>query len=100
MNRGDDSSPDASELEGRYANYFKVGHNAYEFVLDFGQFYPESQDATFHTRIITLPVYAKALLALLHESIVQYEQTFGAIPQYDEGRPRPSGSSSGRGQGE
>jgi hypothetical protein len=79
MNQHDGSSPNVSELQGRYANYFKVGHNAYEFVLDFGQFYPESQHAMFHTRIITPPVYAKALLAILQESIGQYEQTFGAI---------------------
>ena len=25
------------ELEGRYANAFKVGQNAFEFVIDFGQ---------------------------------------------------------------
>jgi hypothetical protein len=79
MHQGEGSAPDASEREGRYANYFKVGHNAYEFVLDFGQFYPESQHANFHTRIITPPVYAKALLAILEEAIAQYEQTFGAI---------------------
>jgi hypothetical protein len=52
----------SGELEGRYANYFKVGHNALEFLLDFGQFYAESQRAQFHTRIITNPTYAKAFL--------------------------------------
>jgi hypothetical protein len=72
---------EASQLEGRYANYFKVGHNAFEFVLDFGQFYPESKQAQLHTRIITGPVYAKALLGTLQESIDQYEQSFGAIPK-------------------
>jgi hypothetical protein len=79
MNQADESSQDAGELVGQYANYFKVGQNAYEFVLDFGQFYPESENANFHTRIITPPVYAKALLTILQESITQYEQTFGAI---------------------
>jgi hypothetical protein len=79
MNQADESSQDAGELVGQYANYFKVGQNAYEFVLDFGQFYPESENANFHTRIITSPVYAKALLTILQESITQYEQTFGAI---------------------
>jgi hypothetical protein len=67
------------EIEGRYANYFKVGYNAFEFLLDFGQFYPESQRASFHTRIITPPIYAKALLEILRVSIDGYEQTFGAI---------------------
>ena len=68
-----------SELEGRYANYFKVGHNAVEFLLDFGQFHAGNAEVHFHTRIISIPVYAKALLQTLGESIAQYEQTFGAI---------------------
>ncbi len=51
--------------EGRYANYFRVGYNAFEFLFDFGQLhpenqYPESQPAKIHTRIITNPIYAKA----------------------------------------
>lgn len=70
---------EARLLEGRYANYFKVGHNPIEFLLDFGQFYPESEKAQLHTRIITSPIYAKALLEILQESIDRYEQTFGSI---------------------
>jgi hypothetical protein len=72
---------DSSPLEGRYANYFKVGHNAFEFLLDFGQYYRESQRAHLYVRIITAPIYAKALLKTLGESIEQYEQTFGTIPE-------------------
>ena len=64
---------------GRYANYFEVGHNEWEFLLDFGQFYPESDGARVHTRIITGPTYAKALLRTLLDSLETYEQTFGAI---------------------
>jgi hypothetical protein len=79
MNQGNEPPNVTGELEGRYANYFKVGHNALEFLLDFGQLYAESQEAHFHTRIVTNPTYAKALLALLRESIAQYEQTFGVI---------------------
>jgi len=69
----------AGQLEGRYANYFQIGHNAVEFLLDFGQFYPESMGPQFHTRIITNPVYAKVLSETLRESIDRYEQTFGVI---------------------
>ena len=72
------------QLEGRYANYFEVGHNAFEFVLDCGQFYAEDQKAQLHTRIITGPVYARALLETLRGSIDRYEQTFGAIPKQEE----------------
>lgn len=66
-------------LLGSYANYFEVGHNALEFLLDFGQFYPENDRARVHTRIIMSPTYAKALLCTLDESILRYEQTFGSI---------------------
>jgi hypothetical protein len=79
MSKENESQPDTGELEGRYANYFKVGHNAFEFLLDFGQLYAESREAQFHTRIITNPTYAKAFLGLLQESIAQYEQTYGVI---------------------
>ena len=75
---GEPRCPDA--LEGRYANLFKIGHNAVEFVIDFGQFFPESE-VQVHTRIITGPIYAKALLDTLSESIKSYEQSFGMIPR-------------------
>jgi hypothetical protein len=78
-----ENSQEAGALEGRYANYFKVGHNAFEFLLDFGQFYPESEQAQLHTRVITNPIYAKALLEIIRESLDRYEQTFGAISQED-----------------
>jgi hypothetical protein len=67
------------KLEGRYANYFKVGHNALEFVIDFGQHYSGSEEAELYTRIVTSPCYAKSLLTTLRESIAQYEKTFGVI---------------------
>ncbi|OEU48505.1 MAG: hypothetical protein BA861_08300 [Desulfobacterales bacterium S3730MH5] len=79
MNHKRESSRDAGKLEGRYANHFKVGHNNFEFVIDFGQFYPGSEQARLCTRIITSPIYAKALLETLRESIERYEQAFGTI---------------------
>jgi hypothetical protein len=71
--------PEAHNLEGRYANYFKVGYNAFEFLLDFGQYYHEGGNAQLHTRIITSPIYAKSLLEFLGNCIDQYEQQFGKI---------------------
>jgi hypothetical protein len=64
--------------KGRYANYFKIGHSSLEVVLDFGQCYPE-EEAQFHTRIITTPSRAKALLETLQESLARYEQDFGGL---------------------
>jgi hypothetical protein len=78
-NNESNSSSEVGWLEGRYTNYFKVGHNAFEFLLDFGQFYPEDEKAQLHTRIITSPSYAKALLETLQKSIDRFELTFGAI---------------------
>ena len=71
--------PKKKILEGRYANYFKVGHNAFEFVLDFGQYYPGTEEAELYTRIITSPFYARDLLKILNDSIIQYEKIFGTI---------------------
>jgi hypothetical protein len=79
MNHGPAPPGGTEQLEGRYANYFKVGNNAFEFLLDFGQFYPEDGKAQLHTRIVTSPIYAKALLQILRQSIDQHEQSFGVI---------------------
>jgi hypothetical protein len=68
-------------LAGCYANHLKVGQNAFEFLLDFGQFYRADGDEKFYVRIITAPVYAKAFLNVLRECIDHYEQTFGNIPE-------------------
>lgn len=73
-----------AELEGRYANAFKVGQNAFEFVIDFGQSYVEGKRELFHTRIVSSPFYANVLLKTLQESIERYEKVFGAIPEGDE----------------
>lgn len=84
MSQEDHPLHPAEQLEGRYANYFQVGHNAFEILLDFGQLYSENAAARFHTRIITSPAYAKVLSETLRGCIDQYEQTFGAIPEDSE----------------
>jgi len=66
-------------IEGRYANYFKVGHNPAEFILDFGQVYSDDEDEVMHTRIVTSPAYAKILLEVLRDSIESYERVFGDL---------------------
>lgn len=69
---------DDRQPERRYANYFTIGHNAFEFLLDFYLRYQENA-AVSQARIITNPAYAKQLLDLLRESIEQYERAFGVI---------------------
>jgi hypothetical protein len=67
------------ELEARYANYFNVGHNAFEVVLEFGQHYEDMTRPRTHTRIIVPPAYAKDLLNLLAQAVAEYEKAHGKI---------------------
>ncbi len=81
---GNEVGPDT--IEGRYANYFQVGHNLVEFVLDFGQFYPGGAMARLHTRVVTSPAYACALVETMLESLRQYEEAFGPISKIGHDR--------------
>ena len=71
-------------MEGRYVNYFEIGHNAFEFLLDFGQFYDGEAEASLHTRIVTSPVYAKTLIGMLQRALSQYEASYGRVAEQDE----------------
>jgi hypothetical protein len=68
-----------SGLQGRYANSFRIGFNALEFMIDFAQSSTNHQVAEVHTRIIMNPAYSHVLLRLLTRSIEQYEQSHGQI---------------------
>jgi len=63
--------------EGRYANHFHIGYNAFEMILQFGQFYEGNTQPVMHTTIITSPAYAENLLHLLNSSLAQYKERFG-----------------------
>jgi hypothetical protein len=80
MNENAGDSDGRGPPEGRYANVFQVGHNAFEFVIDFGQANLPDSGSRYHTRIITGPAYAKVLYAVLRESVERYEAAFGTIP--------------------
>lgn len=69
----------ADDREGRYANHFHIGHNAFEVVLDFGQYYEGSRQAVMHTKIVTNPAYAITLLELLGHAMTQYEDSYGPV---------------------
>jgi hypothetical protein len=62
-----------------YANYFEVGHNAFEFLIDFGQFQPQGAAVRMHSRMVTGPVHAKLLGQLLTEAIARFEAEHGEI---------------------
>jgi len=67
--------------EGRYANHFYVGHNAFEVILQFGQFYEGNRQPVMHTKIVTSPAYAENLMQVLGQTLAKYKSTFGAIPK-------------------
>lgn len=68
---------DPGRTEGRYANYFEVGFNGLEFVLDFGQFYQGGPRPMIHTRIVTNSVYGYALFRTLQDAIAQHREQVG-----------------------
>jgi hypothetical protein len=61
-----------------YSNFFKVGFNSAEFLLDFGRHF-EDDEARLHLRIILGPAHAKELSRLLERSVHSYEAKFGPI---------------------
>jgi hypothetical protein len=79
MNHKSRESLDIEEPVARYANYFQVGYNAFEVVVEVGQHYEGGGRPRIHTRIVAAPVCAKALLDLLRTAIADYEQTFGDL---------------------
>ncbi|HKQ04324.1 MAG TPA: DUF3467 domain-containing protein [Blastocatellia bacterium] len=79
------SEADRSQLsEGRYANYFEIGHNAFEFLLDLGQLGLETEPAHIYLRVITSPSGARKLCQLLNDALAEYYRSFGAIRHEDE----------------
>jgi hypothetical protein len=64
-----------------YANYFEVGHNAFEFLIDFGQFQPEAGSVRMHSRIVSGPVHAKLLAQLVTQAISRFEAEHGEIAE-------------------
>lgn len=57
----------------KYANFFRIGENHFEVVLDFGQAY-EGEVPRIHTRIVTGPDYANVLLQLLRECMLCHQK--------------------------
>jgi len=62
-----------------YANYFEIGHNAFEFFLDFGQWFAAPEPAHLHTRIVATPSHAKGLFDLLGNALAEFERDHGQM---------------------
>lgn len=68
-----------ARMVGRYANAFQVGFNAFELVVEFGESFSRGEAAQVHTRIVTNPIFAQALLRTLSDSLREYERSYGEI---------------------
>jgi hypothetical protein len=68
----------------RYVNYFEVGHNAYEFLVDFGQYQPETEGVVLHTRIALGPTHAKLLTSMLSKALECHETEHGPVAAPDD----------------
>lgn len=66
-----------------YVNYFEMGQNPFEFLIDFGQYHPGGPGGegttVIHSRIALAPPYAKMLSDLLSHSIRSHEAEHGPI---------------------
>jgi hypothetical protein len=67
-----------------YANYCEVGHNALEFLFDFGQFRPEVGAVNIHSRVVVAPVVAKLVARLLADAVTQFEEAHGFIAELED----------------
>jgi hypothetical protein len=72
----DESTP--HRLHGRYTNYFEIRYTASEFLLDFGEHYPETEPPNRHTRIVTGPESAQVLRDLLAEALKRRQEELGS----------------------
>ncbi len=70
-----DRPADRHVKEGRYANFFQIGHNASEFLIEFGQ--QEAGESVFHTRIYVCAEQAWVLADLMTSTLEQHERMFG-----------------------
>lgn len=85
-----DEASSHQKLIADYANYFEVGHNAFEFLIDFGQVDPQSGDIHLNSRIAVGPTHAKMFLNLMIKAVAQFETEFGRIPELQEEDPSSS----------
>jgi hypothetical protein len=68
-----------SRKVGRYANLFRVGFNAFEVVIEFGERFA-GEETPMHTRIITNPVFARGLVDSLRDALADYARAYASGP--------------------
>jgi uncharacterized protein DUF3467 len=81
MEQQKDYPPEIKPLEGKYANYFRVGHTEDVFVFDYYQIFPENDDDESNIRLFNNPKFriiispsdSRQLLKQLRTAIEKYE---------------------------
>ncbi len=84
MNRKRKTTGKCGEPEGRYSNYFEVGHSASDFVLNFSQNHESVEELLVHTRIITAPKHAMEFLEILGRSIETHDRSSEVIREQSQ----------------
>ncbi len=77
---------------GVYSNFCVISHSESEFLMDFSQMMPGSENkAVVRSRVIMTPENIKRVLAALKQNIDLYERNFGEISHNDHnmGNPLP-----------
>lgn len=63
----------SDETVARYANHFRIGHNASEFMIEFAQRYEDSDEPRLVARLALTPQSARELHALLSDSLRDHD---------------------------
>jgi Protein of unknown function (DUF3467) len=63
---------------GRYANVFRVGFNAFEVVIEFGEQFSDAENVRMHTRVVTNPVFARGLINSLNDALTNYANEYAS----------------------
>jgi len=76
-----------------YVNYFELGQNPFEFLIELGQYRPGATDSggsiAIHTRIAMAPSYAKMLARLFERAVAEHELENGTIAAVDDNSATP-----------
>lgn len=83
-----------------YVNFLRVGTQATEFFLSFGQLAGQGDAAHLVAALVTSPAHAKAMSEALATAVGRYEEQFGAIAEArsaaQKGAPGAPGGRPGR----
>jgi hypothetical protein len=83
--RDDDNRGEAPPVVGRwFAEWFVVGHNAFEFTVDCGRDDVTDEIRTVYFRVLANPLNARELFRQLGTSLLRYADAYGPIGSGDD----------------